>query len=508
MQRKPKKLIFLFDGTSNEIDLDHPTNVLMLASGISNQSKDGARQLIFYKKGVGTGESDRSGNLDFTDKTRAFFEEKVGMISGEGVYNNILQAYEDLCFNYEAGDEIYVFGFSRGAYTARSFCGFVNHNAIAKRVKIEKVLSADARYRASKEEGFKFESMPQRVDRLLNDGMGVCCSIEEQQALMETTSKSAEHHPVINIKYLGVWDTVKTITAGRDDKLHDFHIDKLVPIIKKARHAVALDEYRKEFDVTLFDNLEEFNKRHYDSMIDKSLSWEEYRKSPKRPYEEMWYPGNHGSVGGGGDLRGLSDEAFLWVLEGARDAGLQIDLNRESKIFTLKPNHFVDLDNTSKDDLLEKLWNWKGRKVDNHVRSGLRGLHEISPSAIRRMAASFLDSTDELDNYTPKALGEWMDEAKEAIKSYGVHDYTMSLMLNPYIKATEVRTIQGNQYYVYQVKSGDDLPKLAGRYLGDRKRAKELIEINRLDITEERRIEIGQLLNLPVNERVKEFFKL
>ncbi|NML07501.1 DUF2235 domain-containing protein [Sphingomonas sp. G-3-2-10] len=102
-----KRIAFCFDGTWNKIDGDYPTNVARVAQSISRFDEKGMPQIIYYDEGVGTSTTSRW----------------TGGILGHGLRENIIEAYHFLVLNYEPGDDIHVFGFSRGAYTARSFVG-------------------------------------------------------------------------------------------------------------------------------------------------------------------------------------------------------------------------------------------------------------------------------------------------------------------------------------------------------------------------------------------------
>jgi len=99
-----KRLVFCFDGTWNRLDAPHSTNVVITAESVLPIASDGVSQAIFYDEGVGT----RKG------------EKLTGGLFGEGIVDNLSDAYRFLIFNHTPGDEIYIFGFSRGAYTARS----------------------------------------------------------------------------------------------------------------------------------------------------------------------------------------------------------------------------------------------------------------------------------------------------------------------------------------------------------------------------------------------------
>ena len=124
-----KKLVFCFDGTWNQLSADVPTNVAWLAQMIRPRTRDGTAQVVYYDEGIGT-------------QANAIRRLTDGAF-GWGMLANIREAYRFLIFNYEPGDQIYAFGFSRGAYTARSFLGFIRHAGIldvASASKIDKAI--------------------------------------------------------------------------------------------------------------------------------------------------------------------------------------------------------------------------------------------------------------------------------------------------------------------------------------------------------------------------------
>jgi uncharacterized protein (DUF2235 family) len=121
-----KRLAFCFDGTWNRIDGKDPTNVARIAQSISRFDGKGNPQLIYYDEGVGTSRT----------------EKLSGGIFGHGLTNKILAAYHFLVLNYEPGDEIYVFGFSRGAFTARSFVGLLRNCGIMSRRSLQHIHEA------------------------------------------------------------------------------------------------------------------------------------------------------------------------------------------------------------------------------------------------------------------------------------------------------------------------------------------------------------------------------
>jgi len=495
----PKKLCFFFDGTSNEIDGDAPTNVLIAASGTANRSQENSPQIIFYKKGVGTKVGDRSKAQMRFQRFKDWTQEKVYGATGKGLYNVVLQAYEDLCFNYEVGDEIFVFGFSRGAYTARSFCGFIQHNGITRRLEIEKVLNADEEYRRRGEDAFTPEDPEDRAKRFLSDTLGVSCTLEDQAMLCGLSGNLPDQHPLISVKYLGVWDTVKTITTGRDDEDgHRFHIDGLVPIVEASRHAIAADEYREEFDVTPFDNIDERNLASYCKLQNPSFSFEEYIQGDRCAHQQHWFPGTHGSVGGGGDERGLSDEALIWVVEGAKQAGLKVDVNMDSKMFTAQPNFTAPLDNTSDFSLLEKAWAVKSKHVDVHVRKGPEKVGDVSGSLIRRVAHSILDETNPKDIYNPGSMTAVWSDIREKAETFTRVDQELSFQVSGHLEPGSIRTVEGHDYYVHRVVAGEFLGRLSKDFYGTYHRQDDIMAANRFDIIDANRIQVGQLINIPI----------
>src|SRR5882724_8352447 len=104
MERRKKRLVLCFDGTWNAVTAaDAVTNVVKLANAVTVTSADGTDQIVYYNSGVGSG-----GPLD----------RFLGGVFGAGLKSNVLRGLAFLALNYEEGDEVYLFGFSRGAYTA------------------------------------------------------------------------------------------------------------------------------------------------------------------------------------------------------------------------------------------------------------------------------------------------------------------------------------------------------------------------------------------------------
>ena len=206
--------------------------------------------------------------------------------TGKGIDDNILDAYKFICWNYEPGDEIYLFGFSRGAYTARSLGGLIRKCGIIKINDLNLISDAYKLYRDKK-------NGP-------NSGMAI-------------TFRTKNSHDVFSIKYIGVWDTVGSlgiplnIFQWYNKNRYAFYDTALSSIVEHAYHAIAVDEKRSNFEPTWWYR-----------------SGNTENKSFKQVLEQRWFPGVHSNVGGGYPDSGLSDLALKWLFEKAKSAGLYL----------------------------------------------------------------------------------------------------------------------------------------------------------------------------------------
>lgn len=474
MTKPNKKLVFCFDGTSNTLDRDHPTNVAITAAAVRNTSKDGP-QIVYYDEGVGSTKDDGF-------KGGAF---------GAGLYDKVIEAYKFLVFNHEPHDEIFIFGFSRGAYTARSFAGLIHHVGVVNSCYADKIKVATALYR---------NRDPDKV----SDGLGVlnafrqafvtdCCASDEDRTWRATNLPDfdAAKVPLVNIRYIGVWDTVKTIGSSifgdKDDDGEfddaDFHDHRLHASVQFARHAVALDERRKKFNVTLWDNVDALNKAKGYEL-----------NAPDRPYQQLWFPGDHGSVGGGGDVRGLSDEGLEWVLDGAKAAGLALDTTGVSKIWGIRPDILAPLVNSSKTD-----WSVAGvgmRLLPRADRDGPKAVHEVSGPALLRWAAPAAQ-TPEKRPYRPGSLDGLKSQLDIAAKAYSAEEFAARGGYAGDGSETAIASLNGKGLRRHVVQPGEILTEIALKMLGDKARAREILALNRTTVMDPDRLYVGQVINLP-----------
>lgn len=361
-----RRLIFCCDGTWNHIESAYPTNVLKLARAIPGIGEDGTAQVVFYLEGVGSGRG--------TGTLAKKIDRLGGGMFGWGLLQNVVEAYKNLVFNYEPGDEIYIFGFSRGAHTARSLAGMIRSIGILDRDHIHMLPEAIKRYQNHTASGHP-DAPDNCAFRRENSSRVTTGAAERewrQRNYPETDLSAVEP---LKITYLGVWDTVGAMGVpsflwiskffNRKYTFHDFALSSSVA---SARHAVAIDERRATFPDAPWDNLDELNARQPEG----SMS----------PYQQLWFPGDHGSVGGGGDISGLSDNALHWVVEGAMAKGLSLPpAFLEAVARSADPN--APLTNVSTQKWSFTSWIMSMVQKD---RGGPQLLADVSPAARTRWA--------------------------------------------------------------------------------------------------------------------------
>ena len=320
-----KRLIVCCDGTWQKLNSEYPTNVVKIAQAIRPLCDDKiTQQIIFYGKGIGTG-----------DRLDGIFDGAFGW----SIDQNILDAYRFLSFNYQQGDEIYLYGFSLGAYTVRSLAGLIRFSGLLERNKIRQAIKAYTMY---------------HDDQI---------QIDNKQAIRFRRKNSISH---VKIKLLGCWDTVGLL--GVPNKIPLIPIDKwinkkykrhntyLSSIVEHALHAVAIDEIRKFFDV---------------------IRMEKSPENPRQSLKQMWFAGNHDCIGGGEERNsGLSDIALSWMIEESQKLGIEFDL---TKIITgIKPNPKIPFDNDPQGIF---------KNMGIHLRRVDENQDNLHPSVIERWSA-------------------------------------------------------------------------------------------------------------------------
>ena len=297
-----KRIILLCDGTWNSADQTHPTNVRQLSLLIPPKGRDGVDQVVLYFQGVGVPE--KGGWLERLN------EKISGGAMGFGLDDKIAVAYLHLGRRYLPGDQVYVMGFSRGAYTARSLIGLIRNAGLPRDPSTDLVRECFRLYRDRTED--TKPDAPDSMKHRLRVSPDVVTSKSEAE-WRQATGRPPGH--LFDLAYLGVWDTVGALgipshwglPARALNGKYRFHDTDLSSMVASARHAVAIDERRRSFVPTLWTNLPALRAAR-----------------PGAEYRQEWFAGDHGSVGGGGDIRGLSDITQAWILAGAVRAGLSV----------------------------------------------------------------------------------------------------------------------------------------------------------------------------------------
>lgn len=286
-----KRILICCDGTWNRPDQVHDgevcaSNVTKIARCVASVDPRGIQQLMFYDKGVGTGHLDRLRGGAF----------------GWGIKKKILDAYRFLIINYESGDELFFFGFSRGAYTVRSTFGLIRNSGLLKPEFAHKLPDAYALYRRRDD-----ASRPDAVES-------------------ELFRRSYSREP--RAKFIGVWDTVGALGLPVGgllqfiNKRWSFHDMTLSSWVDNAFQALAIDERRKPFQPSI---------------------WEQSAKANGQVLEQVWFAGVHSNVGGSYPQSGLSDITLLWMMAKAEACGLAIDRNCMTTVNNPQPDPFGKL---------------------------------------------------------------------------------------------------------------------------------------------------------------------
>lgn len=287
-----RNLVVLCDGTGNELggalsDTESDiriSNVLKLYRIVEK----GKRQLVYYTPGVGT-----VGRVDFLYRLKQKFLGVLGLAMGYGLDDNVLGAYRFLVENWEEGDRIYLFGFSRGAWTARVLAGLVHLIGLVRPSQLNMCDNALATYkRAARENKMPIAWHFARV--------------------------IGARFPTIH--FVGVWDTVASVLVPRSDRMWIPSLETLPytrnnPSVRIFRHAMAIDERRRMFRVAEWEQPQPFVPVRF-------------RPDDSEPQdiEQRWFPGVHSDIGGGYPEKesGLSKIPLIWMIDEAEKAGLRV----------------------------------------------------------------------------------------------------------------------------------------------------------------------------------------
>jgi uncharacterized protein (DUF2235 family) len=279
----PKNIVVCCDGTGNEIEANL-SNVLKLFRVV----RKSRNQVVYYNPGVGT-----ISTSDPWSRLKADCLGVLGLATGYGLDANVLGAYQFVVENYEKDDSIYLFGFSRGAYTIRVLGGFVRLIGLLGRSQINLCPYALTAYkRAAEKNDFEIAWRFERV-------------------------ASTRRVP---IKFVGVWDTVSSVIVPRPDRLYIPSLEELPytktnSYVEIFRQAIAIDERRRMFRINHWAEPQEYKPNPFDAA-----------GCTAQDIKQVWFAGVHADIGGGypETESGLAKYPLQWMIDEAVAHGVEI----------------------------------------------------------------------------------------------------------------------------------------------------------------------------------------
>jgi uncharacterized protein (DUF2235 family) len=398
-ERPSKRLALFYDGTWNMPGSN--TNVWRLSLMLADRGDDGVPQEKWYDEGVGTGVLDRL----------------TGGMFGAGLSANVRQGYRWLMERYNPGDEIFLFGFSRGAFTARSLAGLIARCGLLKPDAPISFTQLYERYR-------KGDAVrPIYSLRYLRRKGETKFDFEEKVLLNHA------HYGRNFIKMVGVWDTVGSIGVpfgnikGISRRTLRFHNTHLSTITQHSYQALALDEHRKPYWAILWTNfVPDGGRGDVDSQVDN------------RVVEQRWFAGAHANVGGGYSDDLLPQRPLAWIQERARSCGLafraRVVVNDEDDLTVLPRDSYADF--------LGGLW--------RVLTFGNRYVRWVMSQPVRKKAGWVETVNERIDHsvirrcqlhpeYRPLSLKEWAGRKKVDLEAVIAKPEEYGEYLSPVKKA-------------------------------------------------------------------------
>ena len=300
-----RNIIICCDGTGNEIG-ENISNVLKLYRCLRKTPKTAPHQLVFYDPGVGT-----LARPNPWLKLRQDFIMVLGLATGYGLDDNVLRAYEFLVDNYEEGDQIYLFGFSRGAYTVRVLAGLIHKVGLLSPQQINLAGSGLTSYKQFSDRDQKAAAASVETDD------------EEGPQPLTLDDRAAQFARIVSsrwptIRFVGVWDTVASVIVPRPDRLYWPSLEELAftlgnPSVKTFRQAIAIDERRCMFRLKKWLEPQTFTHNRFNQA-----------HAEPQDCKQVWFAGVHADIGGGYPEKesALSKYPLLWMIEEAMGCGL------------------------------------------------------------------------------------------------------------------------------------------------------------------------------------------
>jgi uncharacterized protein (DUF2235 family) len=289
-----KNIIICLDGTGNQPGGDR-SNILLLFRMLDREP---SKQITYYDPGVGT-----MGDPSFKTFIGRGINKALGGAFGRGLMKNMIQAYTFLMENYDDGDKVFIFGFSRGAYTARALAAFIKDCGLLDS-GAENLLpyAKDLFLKKAPESNEKGESgiFHRRINRFR--------STHGRLLNLKSDPKNPTHKTVpgyqLRIHFLGLFDTVKSYGWVKNPVV--IRNEDVNPSVLRVRHAISIDEKRVFF---------------------RQMHW---NRSPGQDCKEVWFAGSHSDVGGGyaEAKSGLAKITLEWMVHEAIESGMVVNPER------------------------------------------------------------------------------------------------------------------------------------------------------------------------------------
>jgi uncharacterized protein (DUF2235 family) len=304
-----KNIVICCDGTGNNIS-ENISNVLKLYRCLRKTAKTEPHQMVFYDPGVGT-----LARPDPWHKLKQDFEAILGLATGYGLDDKVLQSYLFPVRNYQEGDQIYLFGFSRGAYTVRVLAGLIHKVGL---ISPEQANVAGAGLTAYKQFSSDFRHEPADDLRERSDADGPIPATRDDRAAQFARILSTRWPTV---RFVGVWDTVASVIVPRPDRFYFPSLEELAftlhnPSVRTFRQAISIDERRCMFRLKKWDEPQTFAHNRFNMA-----------NSEPQDIRQVWFAGVHCDIGGGypENESGLSKYPLLWMIDEAVAAGLAVN---------------------------------------------------------------------------------------------------------------------------------------------------------------------------------------
>jgi uncharacterized protein (DUF2235 family) len=312
-----KRIVLCSDGTGNRGGVSKDTNVWRIFTGVDKTVSQETQQIAYYDDGIGT--------QDFK------LLKILGGAFGVGLSRNIRDLYAALAKNYEPGDEIYVFGFSRGAYTARVLCALICQVGVLKipgdwsEREVRKNVREALRHHR---DAYPMPIITGPLRRAYVRWKNTCKDSETFRKSMSHDGTWDEQGNKKLVEFVGVWDTVSAIGTpvwGLDTLINllfyriDFPDFALSHRVRRACHALAIDDERATFKPKLWSEID--TRTNVEKLNSASTDETGAVAEVEVPeIEQVWFSGVHSNVGGGYPKQGLAYASLAWIM---KESGLR-----------------------------------------------------------------------------------------------------------------------------------------------------------------------------------------